>query len=211
MSDLDQPAVGRPLLIGLGAVVVLALVWLLVLGPRLTGGDDDLATPIVTPNRTAPAPAPSPAPGDDLYPETTEVFAARDPFDQLVAAAAEPAPGVGTPGGPPGPSTPGSTPVPTTSPGSGPSEGPSGGGGGGGSGRPRSGSSAEVGGTEIKLIDVYDGATRAVVTVNGRSYDVAEGETFAERFRLLDLDGECGTFLFGDSRFVLCEGDEIRK
>jgi hypothetical protein len=49
------------------------------------------------------------------------------------------------------------------------------------------------------------------VTVNGRSYDVAEGETFAQRFRLLDLTGECGTFLFGDSRFVLCEGDEIRK
>lgn len=209
MSDVDRPAVSRPLLIGLGSVVVIALLWLFVIGPRLGGDDDVVVAPV--PTRAPATPVPSPLPGEDdsLYPETSEVFSARDPFAQLVAAEAEagggaaPTPGGVTPipgGGAPG--TGGGAPTGSPSPGQ-----P----GSGGGRAPRSGSSAEVGGTEIKLIDVYDGATRAVVTVNGRSYDVAEGESFARRFRLLDLSGECGTFLFGDSRFVLCEGDEIRK
>jgi hypothetical protein len=206
MSDVDRPAVSRPLLIGLGAVVVIAVLWLFVIGPRMGGGDDVVVAPV--PTRAPLTPAPSPLPDDDsLYPESSEVFSARDPFAQLVAAEAEAGVGaVPTPGNVapiPGGGTPGTG-------GAGPSDSPSPGRSGGG-GAPRAGSSAEVGGTEIKLIDVYDEATRAVVTVNGRSYDVAEGEPFAQRFRLLDLTGECGTFLFGDSRFVLCEGDEIRK
>jgi hypothetical protein len=187
------------LLIGLGAVVVIALLWLFVIGPRM-GAENDVV--VVPAPRGAPAtPAPSPLlENDSLYPENSEVYSARDPFAQLVAAEGESGGAAPTSGGVPpitGGSTPSSSPSPAAS--------------GGGSGTPRSGSSAEVGGTEIKLIDVYDEATRAVVTVNGRSYDVAEGETFAERFRLLDLTDDCGTFLFGDSRFVLCEGDEIRK
>lgn len=213
MSDLDRPPVSRGLLIALGAIVVLAVLWLLVLGPAMTGEDDtgDIVVPPVV--RTPEPPVPgeeTPGDGGELYPETTEVFAARDPFAQLVSnsSGSTAAPGGGTatpPGG-------------TTAPGS--SGGPSGGDGGssGGSGGeptapPRSGSSADVGGTRVKLVDVYDddGEERALVTVNGRSYDVAEGEAFGDRFRLLDLSGECGTFLFGDSRFVLCEGDEIRK
>jgi len=197
MSDVDRPAVGRPLLIGLGVVVVIALLWLFVIGPRMGGGDDVVVAPV--PTRAPVTPAPSPMPEDDaLYPENSEVYSARDPFAQLVAAEGEAGGAAPSPGGVL-PGTGGPTPSSSPSP-------PAGGGG-----TPRSGSSAEVGGTEIKLIDVYDDATRAVVTVNGRSYDVAEGEPFAQRFRLLDLTGECGTFLFGDSRFVLCEGDEIRK
>lgn len=196
MSDVERPAVGTPLLIALGVVAVMALLWLFVIGPRMGGGDDVVVAPV--PTRASVTPTPSPLPENDaLYPENSDAFSSRDPFAQLVAGEVEPgapaSPGVVTPG----------------AGGAGPSASPSPSGSAGGS--PRSGSSAEVGGTEIKLIDVYDEATRAVVTVNGRSYDVAEGETFAERFRLLDLTDDCGTFLFGDSRFVLCEGDEIRK
>lgn len=199
MSDVDRPAVSRPLLIGLGAVVVIALLWLFVLGP-LTGGDDEVVVAPV-PTRAPVTPTPSPLPEDDaLYPENSEVYSSRDPFAQLVAGSVEGDAGSPSPGG-----------VPPVTGGPTPSSSPSPSGSGSGGGGSRSGSSAEVGGTEIKLIDVYDEATRAVVTVNGRSYDVEEGETFAERFRLLDLTDDCGTFLFGDSRFVLCEGDEIRK
>lgn len=74
--------------------------------------------------------------------------------------------------------------------------------------------SAEVGGTTITLVDVFtddDGERMATITVNGTAYTVGEGDTFARRFRLLDISGRCTTMLFGDSRFTLCEGEHIRK
>ena len=214
MSDIDRPPVSRPLLIALGAAALLAVLWLLVLSPMLAGDEDD---DVVIPPRARTTPE-APVPGEDgdtetLYPETTEVFAARDPFAQLVSSqpvGSSPILDDLQPG-----RSPGTQPLPGESPGG--DDGGSGGSGGdgssGGDGRPRNGSSAQVGGTRVKLVDVYDqdGEPRALVTVNGRSYDVGEGEAFGDRFRLLDLSGECGTFLFGDSRFVLCEGDEIRK
>ncbi|MPZ73597.1 MAG: hypothetical protein GEU74_10270, partial [Nitriliruptorales bacterium] len=75
------------------------------------------------------------------------------------------------------------------------------------------GGSAAVGGTTVTVVDVFtdDGERRATVTVNGTGYTVGEGDTFARRFRLLDISGRCSTLLFGDSRFTLCEGERIRK
>ena len=73
---------------------------------------------------------------------------------------------------------------------------------------------ANVGGTTVSLIDVFrseSGTPRATVSVNGTAYTVDEGDTFANRFRLLDVSGECATMLFGDNRFTLCEGDRVRK
>ncbi|HWH31490.1 MAG TPA: hypothetical protein VNU01_02330 [Egibacteraceae bacterium] len=219
MSDVERPAVSRNLLIGLGAIALLAVLWLLVLGPMLAGDEEGGDDVVVVPPREARSPD-APLPGEDapdadgglLYPETTEVFAARDPFAQLVRTGPDGGGGDDDDGGT-GAGTDGGT---------GTGDGTSGGTGDGTSGgtgdgtspeRPSNGSSARVGGTTVKLVDVYteDDQERALVTVNGRSYDVAEGESFGDRFRLLDLSGECGTFLFGDSRFVLCEGDEIRK
>ncbi|MGI9016422.1 MAG: hypothetical protein ACR2HR_04820 [Euzebya sp.] len=40
---------------------------------------------------------------------------------------------------------------------------------------------------------------------------MSEGEVFADRFQVLDIDGLCATFLFGASRFTVCEGESIVK
>ena len=51
----------------------------------------------------------------------------------------------------------------------------------------------------------------AEVRVDGTSYTVARGETFADHFKLLAASGDCVAMLFGDQEFTLCEGDEILK
>lgn len=49
------------------------------------------------------------------------------------------------------------------------------------------------------------------VTIDEVDYEVGEGDVFADRFQLLDIEGRCATMLFGDSRFTMCEGDSILK
>jgi hypothetical protein len=51
----------------------------------------------------------------------------------------------------------------------------------------------------------------AEVRVDGTSYTVGRGETFADHFKLLAASGDCVAMLFGDQEFTLCEGDEILK
>jgi hypothetical protein len=51
----------------------------------------------------------------------------------------------------------------------------------------------------------------AEVRIDGTSYTVARGETFADHFKLLAASGDCVAMLFGDQEFTLCEGDEILK
>jgi hypothetical protein len=90
-----------------------------------------------------------------------------------------------------------------------PATGTTGGGGGGGGEE-----EAAVGSTTVTLVDIYvgnDGVQRAAIEVDETGYDVAEGQTFAEHFKLLDIADACATMLHGDSRFTLCEGDRIRK
>lgn len=191
-----------------------------------TGG---VRAPLAQAPNPTPGPTPTPPP-----PETFEVFTARDPFQQLVqppedagtAQGASPAPsqggttgdtsGTGGTGGGASPSptsgptgsespSPSTTPqpLPTASPSPSPSPGSSGGAGG----------STQVGATRVELIDVFEsgGAPTVSVAVNGTGYTVGEGAEFGDRFRLLDVSGTCATFLFGDSRFTLCEGQSIRK
>jgi len=119
--------------------------------------------------------------------------------------------------------SPGSTPQPSASVTPTPGAGGGGGANGAGSGTGDAGSAAngaygsgdstQVGATGVELIDVFEsGGTPTVsVAVNGTGYTVAEGAEFGDRFRLLDISGTCATFLFGDSRFTLCEGQSIRK
>lgn len=197
-------AIDRRLLYALGALVAVVLLFLLVIQPLLLGpADEDLSAPIPPP---VTAPTPAPTVPDDAPPESDDTFETllpRDPFQQLVVAS--------IPGGGGGTTTPG-----TTTPGS----GTGGNGGTGGSGSPgdpgsgEPGSDAQVGATSVTLVDVFiddDGVEKVIVEVNGTVYTAAEGEQFAERFQVLDISGECATFLFGDSRFVLCAGEAIRK
>lgn len=222
MTAPDAAPVSRGLLIVLGVVVgiaALAALYFFVLAPLL---EEEPVT----------APTPQQTPADDVddveddedvgelderptpVPETFEVFAARDPFQQLVVepVAAPSGPGDGTApadGTAPG-TTPGAQPTDPTRPGTVPRPGEP---------PPRDGVTREppatrVGATQVRLVDVFvddEGVTRVAVTVNGSGFEVGEGETFAETFRLLDITDQCATFLFGDSRFTLCRGEEIRK
>jgi hypothetical protein len=53
--------------------------------------------------------------------------------------------------------------------------------------------------------------TEAQVDVNGDVHSVAEGDVFAENFKLLSVSGDCASMLFGDDQFTICEGEEILK
>jgi hypothetical protein len=90
--------------------------------------------------------------------------------------------------------------------------------GGGGGPAPSPGSSpGSSGGTDgsqqVTLVDISgSGANRtATVEVNSTEYQVKEGETFAESYRVKDLTASCGTFVFGDEQFTLCVGQEVLK
>ena len=68
----------------------------------------------------------------------------------------------------------------------------------------------------VALLEVFvnaEGTTVASVRVNDTVHEVAEGTTFATRYKAVTLsvaDG-CGQFLYGDDSFRLCEGEELLK
>jgi len=64
--------------------------------------------------------------------------------------------------------------------------------------------------TVVEIRDV-DGTLRATVQVNGITYDVGEGDTFATSFMVVSLEIDCGVFLYGDNAFELCVGETILK
>ena len=68
-------------------------------------------------------------------------------------------------------------------------------------------------GTVITLQEIRDtaGVMRATVVVNGISYDVGVGETFAGSYKVISLTTTKGVFMFGDSAFELSVGQEILK
>lgn len=65
----------------------------------------------------------------------------------------------------------------------------------------------------IALVDVRDvgGVLRATVTVNGESFDVGVGDTFAEVYKVVSLTEDSGVFMFGDNAFELQVGQQILK
>lgn len=124
-----------------------------------------------------PLPPSSPSPSPGGGPPI-QSFTGRDPFS--VPPALTPSPSPGPSGGP------SDTPSPTT---------------------PGNGSSQNMGGSTVVLLDVFqrDGATRVQVEVDGTVYDVGIGDQFAGgRFELASVADSCATFLFGDERFTLC-------
>ncbi len=68
-------------------------------------------------------------------------------------------------------------------------------------------------GTTITLQQIRDvaGTLRATVTVNGVSYDVGVGDTFAGSYKVVSLSETKGVFMFGDSAFELSVGQQILK
>lgn len=68
-------------------------------------------------------------------------------------------------------------------------------------------------GTVVTLEEIRDvsGIMRATVVVNGVSYDVGVGETFASSYKVISLEATKGVFMFGDSAFELAVGQEILK
>lgn len=208
--------VGRPLLILLGVVALLAVGYLLI--TMLGGSDDDViagapsevASPDVGPGDGVVDPDEPVEAGSEIaaVEPTFEVFDARDPFDQLVVEDAN-AGDVGTtqPAGDTTTDPTGTTTDPTdptldapavddpsvtSSPGQ---------------------SQTTVGGATIMLEDVYTtgGQEVAVIVVDAEGYEAREGETVAGRVEVLDIAGNCATMRYDDNRFILCEGEQIRK
>lgn len=180
LSPRDRRAL---IILGVIAVAVLAFFFL------TRGGQP--------PEEAAPPPSPPPPPGvvPSPSPEARRprftFFSGRDPFLPLVVEAAPEAPV----GEQPAPEQPVGEPVTEPSPGAEP-QAPEGG--------------ATVGGRRVTLIDIIqqDGTQVAQVEVDGNAFVVAEGEEFADNFRLESIQGGCANFLFGDEAFTLCEGGE---
>lgn len=168
----------------IGGIVVGVLLAGFVLFSVLGGGEEALPPigPPVTPGTGSPSPSPGGGP-------PIQSFTGRDPFS--VPPALSPSPSPTVPGG---------------------SESPSPSNGGNGSGTPSptapgGGSSRNIGGSTVVLLDIFqrDGATHVQVEVDGTVYDVTIGEQFAGgRFELRSVGGDCATFLFGDEQFTLC-------
>ena len=83
----------------------------------------------------------------------------------------------------------------------------------GGEGGTGSGDGFSPSGTTITLQEIRDvaGVIRATVIVNGISYDVGVGETFAGSYKVISLTSTKGVFMFGDSAFELSIGQQILK
>ncbi|MFC2177094.1 hypothetical protein ACFLRH_01610 [Actinomycetota bacterium] len=83
----------------------------------------------------------------------------------------------------------------------------------GGSDGTGSGNGYDPTGTAITLQEIRDvsGVIRATVIVNGVSYDVGVGETFAGSYKVISLTATKGVFMFGDSAFELTVGQQILK
>jgi hypothetical protein len=136
------------------------------------------------------------APGSPTLPNGQfDVFATRNPFEPAITI--EPSTDTGgTAAGGTTPTGGGTTPTdggttPTTAP----------------------ASPEPAAGTTVALIDVFDqgGTTVAVVQVGSTQYTVAAGQVFATNYKVVALSGTCGQFMFGDSPFSLCEGEQVIK
>lgn len=68
-------------------------------------------------------------------------------------------------------------------------------------------------GTRVVLLEIRpeDGVDKAVLTVDGVTYVVGVGETFAESFKVVSLSDDSGVFLYGDTAFTLSVGQAILK
>jgi hypothetical protein len=184
------------LVAALAGVLVLALL-LLVVRPLLGGGAEEAAAP--TPATAGAAPASVP----QLIGPSTSVAPAgaagsvKDPFRPLVSTGTAAAAGPGAAAAGTGSAT--ATTIAATQ-----STVP--GAGAGTATTPGGGASAE---RKVTLLSVANGTAK--VSVDGTSYTVEEGESFAGDYRAVDIGTECATFESGTTPFTLCEGEAVLK
>lgn len=192
------------------AIVAVALAGFLVFGPEGGDGGGSDGTPGDTRlvgNRSAQVDTAEPevvvATGDEF-----NVYASRNPFEPALSGGGSfPTDTVPVEGEDPfAPDT-----TPTTFPGEGTT--PTSGSLPGTATTPTSAPTFDPSRQTVTLLDVYDsnGVYRASVQVDATVYDVGVGETFATYYRVVSLDDPCGQFLYGDSPFRLCEGEQVLK
>jgi hypothetical protein len=164
------------------------------------GGGDDAGTsaPPATSVTSTPggATATTPttvAPGEPTVPSGEfDVFATRDPFEPVVQV-----------GGSSSAATTADTTPATTAAGGGTATTPT-----------TNAAQNPAAGTSVVLVDVFtgaDGTLQATVQVGSTAYTVAAGQTFAVSYKVVSLSGTCGQFLYGDSPFSLCKGEQVIK
>jgi hypothetical protein len=181
------------LLVAALVAVLLLVVGLLVVRPMLSGGTEEgvAAPPPVTAATAAPATTPQVAtPSTSAVPQGA-AGSVKDPFRPLVSSGATAAT---TQSG----LTPAGTGAATQSTVPGAAAGTA--------SAPGGGATAD---RKVTLVNVTGG--KAKVTVDGRSYTVEEGESFASRYRAVDIGSECATFESGTTPFTLCEGEAVLK
>jgi hypothetical protein len=145
----------------------------------LRGGDESPEAGAPGTGSFAPAPSPTPVEPDQKAAPERLVFSGRDPFN--------PAEGGGS-------IQPVGAPAPDVSPAGDPPAAPTG------------GSSANVGGKTIVLIDIFSSGGEEQAQVDGTVYTVSEGESFdSNNYELVSISGTCADFLYGDQSFTLCE------
>ena len=68
---------------------------------------------------------------------------------------------------------------------------------------------AASGGT-ISALTISAEGDSVKLKLDGKKYDVDEGESFAKSYRLYDIfNDNCAGFLYGDQNAVVCEGDSV--
>ena len=196
----------------IGGLALLYFVFTTVLGGD--GGGGEVAAPPgnggVSPT-ASPTITPSPTPRETLPP--VDLVGARDPFSippalQLTVTTSGSVGPTGTttptstatfttppPTTPPPTTPPPTTPPPTTPPPTSPPPPPP----------PPETDHIKIGGHDVQLVSINDNGRRLQVKVDGRVYTVEEGALFAETFKLVNIQGRCARFLFGDQSFELCE------
>jgi hypothetical protein len=172
-----------------------ASVWLMASAGVFTGGEPGLPSAAANPGTGAAAP------GGGLNPSPGyQVAQPRDPFEPLIV------------------------PDSTTTLPDGDTTSTTGGGGdttttqGGGATTTTGGATTTTNGDQpdgkrVTLIEVREesGGRVAVVEVDGVTYTVGVGDTFAGEFKVVSLSENGGVFTYGDSAFTLAVGQSIVK
>lgn len=180
----------RPVLLALAVAVSIGAV--AVTGFMLggAGGASDVQGEVVLAQESSEEDAVNGETGE-IPPETIDVtfdvFLSRDPFEPVLPEVVEEPDPTGTQD-PTDPSDPGAPGQPTD-----PAE----------PGLPSKEPTPEV----METTTGSGGSPVAIIRVGTTTYEVAIGEVFGDVYRLIGVDGDCATWLHGDSMQSACVGD----